>query len=287
MNDVHLLFSDFRLYKCYNDYVCIFLRNEEAIMDTKILDAIEPGLVYAIIPARSGSKSVKDKNIRLLAGHPMIAYTIAAAKLSEEIDRVIVSTDSEKYAQIAKDYGAEAPFLRPAQISGDAATDKEFMEHAIEWCYEHEGKVPQYWVHLRVTCPFRDPKVIDEGIAKIKKHPEATCLLSISMVDDYLTAFKWLVLDGEEYCKSIFFDNNDDANRPRQTYPDAYIPSVYVDVLTTRCIVEDGVLHGNKMVNLITEKTMDIDTEEDFEKAVQKANDAKYAIYSYLEENSK
>jgi len=235
-------------------------------MNLDILNHINKGQVVAIIPARSGSKGVKDKNIRLLNGHPMIAYSIAAAKLAEEIDRVIVSTDSEKYAEIARAYGAETPFLRPAEISGDMATDIEFMQHAINWFYENNGNVPEYWVHLRVTCPLRDPAVIDLGIRKIKAHPEATCLLSVNKVEDYLTAYKWLIKDGEEYVKSIFFENNDDANMPRQSYPDTYIPNIYVDVLTTKSIVADGRLHGNTMVCLETEATIDVDTLFDIER---------------------
>ena len=235
-------------------------------MNSDILSHINKGQVFAIIPARSGSKGVKDKNIRLLNGFPMIAYSIAAAKLAKNIDRVIVSTDSEKYAEIAREYGAETPFLRPAEISGDRATDIEFMQHAINWFYENEGAVPEYWVHLRVTCPLRDPQVIDEGIDKIKAHPEATCLLSVNKVEDYLTAYKWLIKDGEDYVKSIFFENNDDANLPRQSYPDTFIPNIYVDVLTTRSIVADNRLHGNTMVCFETEPTIDVDTIHDLEK---------------------
>lgn len=249
-------------------------------MNKEILDHINKGQVFAIIPARSGSKGVKDKNIRPLNGFPMIAYTIAAAKLSKNIDRAIVSTDSEKYAEIAKQYGAETPFLRPAEISGDRATDIEFMQHAINWFYENEGSVPEYWVHLRVTCPLRKPEIIDEGIAKIKAHPEATCLLSVNRVEDYLTAYKWLIKDGEDYIKSIFFDNNDDANMPRQSYPDTYIPNIYVDVLTTKSIVADDRLHGNTMVCLETEPTIDVDTVWDLERLnSQKLNDWKIVEY--------
>lgn len=236
-------------------------------MNREITDCIAKGKVYAIIPARSGSKGVKDKNIKSLNGFPMIAYTIAEAKMTSGIDRVIVTTDSDKYAVIAKKYGAEAPFLRPAEISGDTATDIEFMKHAIQWFYENEGSVPEYWVHLRATCPYRDPEVICAGIEKIKKHPEATCLLSVTKVENFLTCYKWLTDDGTDYVKSVFFDDNDDANMPRKSYPDAYIPSVYVDVLTTRCIVENDKLHGQKMVSLVTEETVDIDSEEDFKNA--------------------
>lgn len=235
-------------------------------MNNEILNHIDKGGVYAIIPARSGSKGVKDKNIRLLDGYPMIAYTIAAARLSRGIDRVIVSTDSERYAEIASKYGAETPFLRPADISGDQSTDLEFMQHAVKWFYENEGSVPEYWVHLRATCPMRIPEIIDRGIDKIKDHPEATCLLSVNKVEDYLTAFKWLVRDGENYIRSIFFEDNDMANMPRQSYPDTYIPNTYVDVLTSRCIVSKNKLHGDKMICLETECTVDVDDEADLKR---------------------
>ena len=89
--------------------------------------------IIAIIPARSGSKSIKDKNIKLLSGHPLIAYSIIAAKLSKKIERVIVSTDSEEYGDIAKKYGAEVPFIRPDKYSKDNSTDRYFFIHAIYW----------------------------------------------------------------------------------------------------------------------------------------------------------
>ena len=95
--------------------------------------------VVAIIPARSGSKSVAHKNIKLLSGHPLIAYSIAAAQLSKSIGRIIVSTDSEHYAGIAKKYGAEVPFIRPAKLSEDKSGDREFLEHAMEWMAENEA----------------------------------------------------------------------------------------------------------------------------------------------------
>ena len=90
--------------------------------------------VFAIIPARSGSKGVKDKNIKKLHGHSLLEWSINAAKKSKLIDRVFISTDSSQYAEIAKGYGAESPFLRPAAISGDTASDLDFIMHAIdEW----------------------------------------------------------------------------------------------------------------------------------------------------------
>ena len=113
--------------------------------------------IIAIIPARSGSKSVKDKNIALLSGYPLIAYSIVAAKKSELIDRIIISTDSEEYQKIALQYGAEVPFLRPTEYSTDTSTDRDFLIHAMNWLEENERQAPEYWVHLRPTTPLRDP----------------------------------------------------------------------------------------------------------------------------------
>lgn len=251
-------------------------------MNLQILNSIKKNSAYAIIPARSGSKSVKDKNIRDIKGFPMIAYSIAAAKLVSDIERVIVSTDSEKYAKIAECYGAEVPFLRPSEISSDTATDIEFVKHAIDWFYNNEHYVPEYWVHLRVTCPIRNSEIISNAIKVIEKHPESTCLLSVNLVDDYLTAYKWLIKDGNDYIKSIFFENNDDANRPRQSYPDPYIPNAYVDILKTETIVKDNMLHGNRMVYLETEKTIDVDTLEDLHKLNFSNFEAASELIDYL-----
>ena len=110
---------------------------------------IEKNTIYAIIPARAGSKGVKNKNIRCVKGYPLLAYAIAAAKNCEYVSRIIVSTDSEEYAKIARYYGAETPFLRPAEFATDTSPDIEFMEHAIKWLADNEGKLPEFFMHLR------------------------------------------------------------------------------------------------------------------------------------------
>ncbi|MBT6052972.1 MAG: acylneuraminate cytidylyltransferase family protein, partial [Candidatus Scalindua sp.] len=121
----------------------------------------------AIIPARSGSKGVPRKNIYFLGGHPLIAYTIAAAVLSSYIERVIVSTDSEEIAGIARDYGAEVPFLRPLEFARDHSSDREYLLHTMQWFQDSEGHVPEYWVHLRPTTPLREVGIVDQAILEI------------------------------------------------------------------------------------------------------------------------
>lgn len=231
-------------------------------MNSEILNHINKGQVCAIIPARSGSKGVKNKNIRLLNGFPMIAYTIAAAKLSQNIDRVIVSTDSEEYAEIARKYGAETPFLRPVEISGDTATDIEFMEHAISWLYENEGSVPEYWVHLRPTNPLRDCSVIEKAVAEFLADDMADSLRSAHLAD--VSPFKWFLRTEDGYYKTFTGISLDEANKPRQAFPDVFIPDGYVDMLRTSYIVKNDLMHGKRMIAFRSPDSVDVDNVRDF-----------------------
>lgn len=228
---------------------------------------IQKGLVYAIIPARSGSTSIKDKNIRLIAGHPLMSYSIVAAKLCNNIDRVIMTTDSEKYAAIANQYGAETPFLRPEEISGKYSTDLEFMLHAINWFEEHEHILPEYWVHLRPTSPLRDPKIIENAIEMIKKEPTADSLRSVHKTNN--CPFKWFTIDTDGHLHTICNITLDEANGPRQQYPQVYIPNGYVDVLKTEYIINNKLLHGTTALSYITEELVDIDYNEELEEILR------------------
>ena len=113
-----------------------------------------------------GQRVLLIRILQKLSGHPLLAYTIAAAIISKKIDRIIISTNSKKYAKIANHYGAEVPFLRPAEISKDISNDREFLIHAMLWLDKYEKIKPEFWVHLRPTTPLRDPKIIDNAIEK-------------------------------------------------------------------------------------------------------------------------
>src|SRR3989338_792767 len=115
--------------------------------------------VVALIPARSGSRRVPEKNIRLLGGHPLIAYTIAAAHQSEIFADVVVSTDAERYAQIARYYGADVPFLRPAELAGERSPDIDWVAHVL-LRLQQMGRSYDGFSILRPTSPFRQPETI-------------------------------------------------------------------------------------------------------------------------------
>src|SRR5438105_933427 len=111
----------------------------------------------AIIPARGGSKGVPKKNLLPIGGYPLLAYSIAAARACPEIDRVILSTDSPELAEMGRQYGAEVPFMRPAELAQDNSPDRDYILHAIEWQKLHESTVADIIVQLRPTTPLRDP----------------------------------------------------------------------------------------------------------------------------------
>lgn len=122
----------------------------------------------AIIPARGGSKRIPRKNIKLFHGKPMIAYSIEAAIASGCFDKVIVSTDDQEIADVAKQYGAEVPFLRPVEIADDYATTMDVMSHAIQWC-QHQGWGLEAACCIYATAPFVLPEDLQQGYQLLQK----------------------------------------------------------------------------------------------------------------------
>lgn len=219
--------------------------------------------IIALIPARSGSKGVPDKNIKLLAGKPLLAYSIMVAKKIELIGRVIVSTNSETYAAISKEYGAEVPVLRPEEFSGDRSTDYEFIKHMLDWLKDNENYQPEYIVHLRPTTPLRDPKVVNEAIISLMNSPYATSLRSVHEMSE--SAYKTFEIENNKLktvCTNSF--ELDSANNARQTFPKTYAANGYVDILKTSYIIKNKKIHGNKVFAFITNKTIEVDTINDF-----------------------
>lgn len=222
--------------------------------------------ILALIPARAGFQEVPKKNIALLNNHPLIAYSIVAAKLSRYTNRIIVTTDSKEIANISKEYGAEVPFLRPKEISTNHSVDKEFFIHTLDWLKKNENYVPDLIIHLRPTTPARDFRIIDKAIEEFVKDTDATSLRS-AHISEY-TGYKLFKIDNN-YCKffgSEDFEEIEHQNLPRQKLPITYNPNGYVDILLPRNITSAGI-HGLKIKPFITSRLSDIDTEKDFELA--------------------
>ena len=126
--------------------------------------------ILCLIPARSGSKGLPDKNIKMMINKPLMAWSIEQAKNTEYYKqgkiKIVVSTDSEKYREIALEWGAEVPFIRPTEISSDESTDIEFIKHALAWLDQNEKYKPDYILHLRPTQPCREEGLIDDCFNK-------------------------------------------------------------------------------------------------------------------------
>ncbi len=240
--------------------------------------------IVAIVPARGGSKGVPGKNLRLLGGYPLLAYSLAAAVLSSRIRRVIVSTDSETIAAIAREYDAEVPFLRPPELAQDNSTDLDFMLHAIYWFQKHERAVPDYLVHLRPTTPLRDPQQIDAAIDVLQARPEATSLRSAHPAPE--SPFKWFRQDPAGYFRSLFDGiSNEMLNNPRQAFPEAFIPDGYVDVVKPAVILASGLLHGEKMLGFESPRCTEVDTVTDLELLELELLQRGSALWNYLTDN--
>jgi CMP-N,N'-diacetyllegionaminic acid synthase len=140
--------------------------------------------ILAVIPARGGSQGIPDKNIKVVGGKPLIAWTILAAKAAKGVDRVILSTDSPKIAETARSFGAETPFLRPAALAQDDTPGIEPILHAARWLKDHEAYEPDYLLYLQPTSPFRTAEDID-GAIDLAKEKGAESVISVTPVQHH------------------------------------------------------------------------------------------------------
>jgi len=217
----------------------------------------------AIIPARSGSKGIRHKNIQEVGGKPMLAWSILHASSANNVTRTIVSTDSEEYAAIAREYGADTPFLRPAEISGDHATDLDVFFHALEWLQENEGYAPDICVHLRPTCPVRNPKIIDEIIDILQSTPN---LDSVRTITPTVHPPYKMWHRRENGILTPLLEVPDMAepwNEPRQKLPETYLQTASIDVMWANVIREQRSMTGRRIYGFVESDIYDIDSPED------------------------
>ena len=220
--------------------------------------------IVAVIPARSGSKSIKDKNITPYNGKPLIYYSIKTALKSKYINRVIVSTDSNKYKKISMKLGAEVPFLRPKKYSSDNSVDYDYILHASKFLIKNKY-YPDLIILLRPSTPNRMIHVVDKGIRffikNFKKYDSMRSVSEFSQPAQKLFMIKNKQLRG-------FFDKSlrgEYHANPRQKFQKTYLPNGYLDVLKTKFFLNKNKLYG-KMCPYLTEETLDIDYKKDLKK---------------------
>ncbi len=225
--------------------------------------------ILALIPARGGSKSIPRKNIRPLAGYPLIAYSIAAARQARLVTRTLLSTDDEEIARIAREYGAETPFLRPQELAQDHVTDYPVFTHALSWLDENEGYQPDIIVQLRPTSPLRPPDCIDRAVQILMDHSEADSVRGI--IPSGQNPYKmWRVDEQGRMLPLLSLPGvAEPYNAPRQELPQTYWQTGHVDAIRLSTILDKHSLSGEHILPLVMDPryAIDIDSLRDWQRA--------------------
>lgn len=220
--------------------------------------------IVALIPARSGSKRVKDKNIRLLGGLPLIAHTIGAAIRSGMFTDVVVSTDSNEYAEIAKRYGASVPFLRPVEMSAGDSLDIEWVTHALV-----ELNVTldiSAFSILRPTNPFRSEGTIEKACRNFDSTPNIDSLRAVEPCKQH--PGKMWVGRGRLMAPLLPYSNSNTPwhDTPYQSLPRVYAQNASLEIALNSVVFETHTISGYRVMPWFMEgyEGFDINTEEDF-----------------------
>jgi CMP-N-acetylneuraminic acid synthetase len=233
--------------------------------------------ILGIIGVRSSSKGVYNKNIRMLAGKPLMAWILEAAKSSKYINKLIVSTDSEEYAIIARGYGAEIPFFRPKEFATDTSPEFEYVRHAIEWLETNEGYNPDIVVRMLATVPLQTSEDIDLCIEELLKDPDAQSAVVVAEARQHPHKALKLIEDsrgGKLLVTYITESGRDVTPIARQNYEKAYFRANVI-AFRTGTIKETNSLTGDRVKYHIIpqERAVDIDSIVDFfvvEQLIQK-----------------
>ena len=225
--------------------------------------------ILALIPARGGSKSIPRKNIKPLAGYPLIAYSIAAALQSRQVTRTLVSTDDVEIARIAQNYGAEVPCLRPPEYAKDNTPDFPVFTHALSWLKENESYQPDLVVQLRPTSPLRPPECVDQAVQTLLDYPEADSVRGV--IPSGQNPYKmWQITSQGRMNPLLTLPGIEEPfNAPRQELPQTYWQTGHIDAIRITTILEKNSLSGEIIYPLFIDPryAVDIDTLRDWQRA--------------------
>lgn len=222
---------------------------------------------YGIIIARGGSKRIPGKNVKMLCGKPLIAWTIEEAKKVPGMSRIIVSTDDEEIVRVSKEYGAEVPFMRPSELAQDSTPDLPVFLHVLEWLQENEGAIPDCVAHLRSTGPMRLAEDMERGIQLLAAHPEYDSVRAV--IPSPLHPLKIYRLEGDTllpYIPDNVSGLHEPYNLPVQSLPKAYASAGYFSAIRSSTLLEQNSMTGEKILGYVcsAENATDIDTPFDF-----------------------
>jgi CMP-N,N'-diacetyllegionaminic acid synthase len=206
----------------------------------------------ALIPARQGSKRLPGKNVRVVNGHPMLAYTIAPALESGVFDAVIVSTDSEEVAAVARHYGAEVPFLRPREFAGDTSPDIEWLEYTLNEL-QRRGRTWDCFSLLRPTSPFRTVDTIRRAWTLFTSQDGVDSLRAVEKCAQH--PGKMWVVRGQRMLPLLPFGTGEQPwhSTPYQALPPVYVQNASLEIAWTRVVFERRTIAGDVLVPFVTE----------------------------------
>jgi len=225
--------------------------------------------ILALIPARGGSKGIPRKNIRPFAGYPLIAWSIAAAKQASSVTRVLVSTDDPEIAAVAREFGAETPFLRPSELAQDHSTDLPLFEHALQWLEENQGYRPDVLIQLRPTSPIRPKNCVDEAVKILMEHSDADCVRGVVPAGQNPHKMWRFAGEGQPLKPLLEVAGVPEPyNAPRQILPLVYWQTGHIDAIRVATIRQKKSLTGDVIYPLVIDAryTVDIDNLSDWAK---------------------
>ena len=222
--------------------------------------------VLGLILARGGSKGIPKKNIKLLDGKPLIVYTIESALKSKVFDHLIVSTDSEEIAKVAREAGAEVPFMRPDELSGDTVWSRDCVKHAVLECERIFDEIYDYVIELPCIAPLRNEHHILEAY-KILREEDCDSVTSVTQMQDKHPVRMKRITEG--LLKDFTTEFPEGEGSRRQDLEPCFIRNGAIYAMTRNCIVEKFSRHGNRCIPYIMkeEVSVNIDTIIDFELA--------------------
>jgi len=237
--------------------------------------------VLAIIPARSGSKSIRHKNLEKVGGKSLLELSISHALESSLVNRVIVSTDSKEYGKVATQAGADVPFLRPKEISGDCSSDFECFDHCLRTLRRDDSYFPDICVHLRPTSPHRSVEIMDKMIKFLMENDDYDSCRTVEKV--LHPPFKMWYMDGNKDLTPIVpkvrtlkysMENvYEPWNQQTELLPSAYLHNGNIDVVRSSVIMDKKSMSGSKIKGFLMDHSVNIDSREELKEAQEKEND--------------
>lgn len=218
---------------------------------------------WGLIPARGGSKGIARKNLQMVQGEPLIAYTIKAALSSESLAGVVVSTDDDEIAQVATEYGAMVPFKRPSELASDDATDLQVMKHFSRWLFDNQIPVDSI-AYLRPTTPLKQPQMINAAVNKLAEEPELSGVRSVTSVEGVFHPYWMFCQDSNAQLAPFVEGVSLQKYYQRQLLPPCFRLNGVCDVFRVENLQSENIYGAHVGYIEIPEKwAIDIDTELD------------------------